>query len=121
LTHSPSTDKSTSNYNYNNNAKPLSISIQSSQNIVNGRGASTITATVYDVVTGKKIDNAIVELKITFTSNGTSKEIVRRNGEVTYSAKIKPIRNLMNRDLSKTGRISMQRRDAPSHMERAAD
>jgi hypothetical protein len=93
LTQSPSTTKSTSNYKYNNNhnnAKPLSISIQSSQNIVNGRGASTISATAYDVVTGKKIDNAIVTLKITFTSNGTSKEIVGHNGEVTYSAEIKP-------------------------------
>ena len=96
LTQSPSTTKSTSNYKYNNNnnnnnnAKPLSISIQSSQNIVNGGGASSISATAYDVVTDKKIDNAIVTLKITFTSNGTTKEIVGHNGEVTYSAKIKP-------------------------------
>ena len=90
LTQSPSTTKSTSNYSNNNNAKPLSISIQSSQNIVNGRGASTISTIAYDVVTGKKIDNAIVTLKITFTSNGTSKEIVGHNGEVTYSAEIKP-------------------------------
>jgi hypothetical protein len=91
LTQSLSTTKSTSNYKYNNNnAKPLSISIQSSQNIVNGRGASTISATAYDVVTGKRIDNAIVKLKITFTSNDTSKEIVGHNGEVTYSAEIKP-------------------------------
>lgn len=67
LTQSPSTTKSTSNYSNNNNAKPLSISIQSSQNIDNGRGASTISAIAYDVVTGKKIDNAIVTLKITFT------------------------------------------------------
>jgi hypothetical protein len=37
-----------------------------------------------------KIDNAIVK-KITFTSNDTSKEIVGHNGEVTYSAEIKPI------------------------------
>ena len=91
LAQSPSTTKSTSNYKYNNNdAKPLSISIQSSQNIVNSRGASTISATAYDVVTGKRIDNAIVKLKITFTSNGTSKEIVGHNGEVTYSVEIKP-------------------------------
>lgn len=89
-TQSPSTTKSTSNYKYNNNAKPLSISIQSSQNIVNGRGASTLSATAYDGATGKRIDNAIVILKITFTSNGTSKEIVGHNGEVTYSAEIKP-------------------------------
>ena len=73
------------NYNYDNNAKPLSISIQSSQNIVNGRGTSTVTAIAYDANTDKKIDNAIVKLKITFTSNDTSKEIVvGHNGEVTY-------------------------------------
>jgi hypothetical protein len=78
------------NYNYDNNAKPLSISIQSSQNIVNGRGTSTVTVIAYDATTYKKIDNAIVKLKITFTSNDTSKEIVGQNGEVTYSAEIKP-------------------------------
>ncbi len=82
---------STSNKdNYDNNAKPLSISIQSSQNIVNGKGTSTVTAIAYDPTTDKKIDNAIVKLKITFTSNDTSKEIVGHNGEVTYSAEIKP-------------------------------
>jgi hypothetical protein len=78
------------NYNYDNNAKPLSISIQSSQNIVNGRGTSTVTAIAYDATTDKKIDNAVVKVKITFTSNDTSKEIVGHNGEVTYSADIKP-------------------------------
>jgi hypothetical protein len=87
LTQSPSTSK----YNYNNsNAKPLSISIQSAQNIVNGRGTATITAITYDANTGKKINNAIVKLKIVFTSNGTSKEIVGHSGEITYSAEIKP-------------------------------
>jgi hypothetical protein len=80
---------STSN-DYDNNAKPLSISIQSSQNIVNGRGTSTVTAIAYDATTDKKIDNAVVKVKITFTSNYTSKEIVGHNGEVTYSAEIKP-------------------------------
>jgi len=78
------------NYNYDNNDKPLSISIQSSQNIVNDRGTSTVTAIAYDPSTDKKIDNAILKLKITFTSNDTSKEIVGHNGEVTYSAEIKP-------------------------------
>jgi hypothetical protein len=78
------------NHNYDNNVKPLSISIQSSQNIVNGIGRSTVTAIAYDATTDKKIDNAIVKLKITFTSNDTSKEIVGHNGEVTYSAEIKP-------------------------------
>ena len=90
LTQSPFTSKSTSNYNYNNSAKPLSISIQSSQNIVNGRGTSTITAIAYDGTTGKEIENAVVRIKITFTSNSTSKEIVGHNGRVTYSAQIKP-------------------------------
>jgi hypothetical protein len=41
----------------------------------------------------KKIDNAIVKLKITFTSNDTSKEILGHNGEVTYSVEIKPNSN----------------------------
>jgi hypothetical protein len=50
------------NHNYDNNTKPLSISIQSSQNIVNGRGTSTVTAIAYDANTDKKIDNAIVKL-----------------------------------------------------------
>ncbi|MDQ6667592.1 MAG: hypothetical protein M3Y53_05115 [Thermoproteota archaeon] len=87
LTQSPSTSK----YNYNNrNAKSLSISIQSAQNIVNGRGTSTITAIAYDANTGKKINNAIVKLMIVFTSNGTSKEIVGHSGEITYSAETKP-------------------------------
>jgi hypothetical protein len=87
LTRSLSTSN---NHNYDNNAKPLSISIQSSHNIVNGRGTSTVTAIAYDATTDKKIDNAIVKLKITFTSNDTSKEIVGHNGQVTYSAEIKP-------------------------------
>jgi hypothetical protein len=91
LTQSPSTSKSTSKYNYDNsNAKRLSISIQSSQDIVNGRGTSAITAIAYDANTGKKINNAIIKLKIVFTSNSTTKEIVGHSGEITYSAEIKP-------------------------------
>jgi hypothetical protein len=91
LTQTPPTSKSTSKYNYDNsNPKRLSISIQSSQDIVNGRGTSTITAIAYDANTGKKISNAIVKLKIVFTSNGTTKEIVGHSGEITYSAEIKP-------------------------------
>jgi hypothetical protein len=87
LTPYPSTFKN----NYDNiHAKPLSISIQSAQNIVNGKGTSTVTAIVYDANTGKKISNAIVKLTIVFTSNGTSKEIVGHGGEITYSAEIKP-------------------------------
>lgn len=81
--------KSTSNYNHNN-SKPLSISIQSSQNVVNGRGTSTITAVAYDATTGKKIENAVVRIKITYTSNGTSKEIVGHDGQANFSAEIKP-------------------------------
>jgi hypothetical protein len=90
LTQPPSTSKYNYNNNGNKNAKPLSISIQSSQNIVNGRGASSVTGTAYDAATGEKIQNAIVKLKITFTSNGTSKEIVGHNGEAKYSIEIKP-------------------------------
>lgn len=63
------------NYNNNNNTKSISISIESSQNIVNGKGTSTIRAVANDAVTGGKIENALVKLNITFTSNGTSKEI----------------------------------------------
>ncbi len=85
LTHAPSTY----NYNYNNRTKSISISIESSQNIVNGNGTSTVKAIANDAATGKKIENAIVELNITFTSNGTYKEIVGHNGEVTYSVELK--------------------------------
>jgi hypothetical protein len=70
--------------------KPLSVSIKSSQYIVNGRGKLTISAIAYDATTGKKIENALVKLKILFTSNDTSKEIVGHDGEVIYSAEIKP-------------------------------
>jgi len=78
----PRSLSTSNNHNYDNNAKPLSISIQASQNIVNGRGTSTVTAVAYDATTEKKIDNAIVKLKITFTSNDTSKEIVGHNGPI---------------------------------------
>ena len=70
--------------------KPLSVSIKSSQTIVNGRGKITISAIAYDATTGKKIENALVRLNILFTSNDTFKEIVGHNGEVIYSAEIKP-------------------------------
>jgi len=78
---------SKSNYN-NTNPKPLSISIQSSQNIVNGKGISSMSAIAYNTVTGKKIDNAIIRLKIIFTSSGTSKEFVGRNRQVICSAEL---------------------------------
>jgi hypothetical protein len=71
-------------------SKTLSISSQSSQTIVNGRGKLTISAIAYDATTGKKIENAVVKLKIIFTSNNTSKEMIGHNGEVTYSAELKP-------------------------------
>jgi len=70
--------------------KTLSISSQSSQTIVNGRGKVTISAIAYDATTGKKIENAVVKLRIIYTSNNTSKEMIGHNGEVTYSAKLKP-------------------------------
>jgi hypothetical protein len=81
-----STSPSTSNYN--TNPKPLSISIQSSQNIVNGKGISSISAIAYDATTDKKVDNAIIRLKVIFTSNGTSKEFVARKGQIIYSAEL---------------------------------
>jgi len=87
---STSTSTSTSPSNYNSKAEPLSISIQSSHNIVNGKGTSTMSAIAYDATTGKKIDNAIIRLKIVFTSNGTTKEVIGRNGHVTYSVELNP-------------------------------
>lgn len=81
-----STSPSTSNYN--TNPKPLSISIQSSQNIVNGKGISSISTIAYDATTDKKVDNAIIRLKVIFTSNGTSKEFVARKGQIIYSAEL---------------------------------
>ena len=86
LTHAPSTY----HYNYNNSTKSISISIDSSQNIVNSKGTSTVKAIANDAATGKKIENAIVKLTINFPSNGTSKKIVGHNGEVTYSVELKP-------------------------------
>ncbi|HYT01646.1 MAG TPA: hypothetical protein VEL70_01970 [Candidatus Acidoferrum sp.] len=72
------------------NPKPMSISIQSSQNIVNVKGESIMSAIAYDAISGKKIDNAILKMKITFNTNGTTKEISSHNGEITYSSQIKP-------------------------------
>jgi hypothetical protein len=72
------------------NDKTLSISIQSSQKIVNGRGTSTVTAMAYDGSTGRQIENAVVIMKITFADNNTSKEVVGRDGHVTFSAQIEP-------------------------------
>jgi hypothetical protein len=83
------TSASKSRYNYNSD-KTLSISIQSSQKIVNGRGTSTVTAIAYDGSTGKEIENAVAIMKITFASNNTSKEIVGRDGHVTFSAQLEP-------------------------------
>lgn len=91
---STTTSTSTSPTNYGTNAKPLSISIESSQNIVNGKGTSTLSAIAYDATTGKKIDNAILRLKIIFTSNSTTKEIIGRNGHVTFCVELNP--NLHN-------------------------
>jgi len=49
-----------------------------------------MSAIAYDATTGKKIDNAIIRLKIVFTSNGTTKEVIGRNGHVTYSVELNP-------------------------------
>lgn len=89
--------------NINNKVKPLSISIQSSQNIVNGKGKSTVTAIAYDVTSGKKIDYAVVKLNITFISNGTTKMISGYKGEATYSVDIKPDSNDNNNHGSSSG------------------
>jgi hypothetical protein len=89
--------------NINNKVKPLSIAVQSSQNIVNGKGKSTVTAIAYDVTSGKKIDYAVVKLKITFISNGTTKMISDYKGEATYSVDIKPDSNDNNNHGSSSG------------------
>ena len=91
-----SIDKSNNNNNTGKEGKPLSVSIQSSQNIVNGKGKATITAVAYDVTSGKKIDNAIVKLKVTFPYNATAKEISGYNGQAIYSIDIKPDSNNNN-------------------------
>jgi hypothetical protein len=89
-----------SNNIYTGKGKPLSISIQSSQDVVNGKGKATIRATAYDVTSGKKVDNAIVKLKVTFPSNATAKEISGYNGQAVYSIDIKPDSNNNNRNNS---------------------
>ena len=94
-TSSQSIDKSNNNQT-GKEGKPLSISIQSSQNIVNGKGKATIRATAYDVMSGKKVDNAIVKLKVTFPYNATAKEISGYNGQAIYSIDIKPNSNNRN-------------------------
>lgn len=100
-----------SRYNYNRD-KTLSISIQSTQKIVNGRGTSTVTAIAYDGSTGKEIENAVVIMKITFASNNTSKEIVGGNGHVTFSAQIEP----NSRDNSNISFKSTVRASAPGYI-----
>jgi hypothetical protein len=93
-TSSQSIDKS--NNIYTGKGKPLSISIQSSQDVVNGKGKATIRATAYDVMSGKKIDDAIVKLNVTFPYNATAKEISGYNGQAIYSIDIKPDSNNNN-------------------------
>ena len=90
----------TYHYNSNNRSKSISLSIESSQNITNGKGTSIVKAIANDAATGKKIENAIVKLNITFTANGTSKEIVGHNGEAIYSIELKPNSNSSNSSLS---------------------
>ena len=93
--HSYSSSSSSSSSSYTspsntNSSKKLSVLIHSSQNIVNGKGRSNITATALDAATGSKLDMATVKLRITFGSNGTNKEIIGHNGEVSYSSEINP-------------------------------
>jgi hypothetical protein len=84
----PSTSKS--NYN-NNNPKSISISVESSQNVINGKGTSTVKAIANDAATGTKLENATIKLRITFASNGTSKLITSHDGVAIYSANLNPI------------------------------
>jgi hypothetical protein len=88
--YSSSSSSSYTSPNNTNSSKKLSVLIHSSQNIVNGKGRSNITATALDAATGSKLDIATVKLKITFGSNGTNKEIIGHNGEVSYSSGINP-------------------------------
>lgn len=64
------------------------------------KGTSIIKAIANDAATGKKIENAIVKLNITFTVNGTLKEIVGHNGEAIYYIELKPNSNSSNSSLS---------------------
>jgi hypothetical protein len=86
---------STSKNNYNN-LKPISVSVESTQNVVNGKGISTVKAIANDVATGKKLEDATIKLRITFTSNGTSKLITSHNGVAIYSANLNPTPNHHN-------------------------
>ena len=80
---------STSKNNYNdNNLKSISVSVESTQNVVNGKGISTVKAIANDATTGKKPENATIKLRINFTSNGTSKLIVGHNGVAIYSVNL---------------------------------
>jgi hypothetical protein len=60
-------------------------------------------AIAYDSVTGKKVIDVTLKLKITFTSNSTTKEIVGHDGEVTYSTEIEP--NSKNGNISFTATV----------------
>ena len=111
-----SIDKSNNN-NTGKEGKPLSISIQSSsQNIVNGKGKATITAVAYDVTSGKKIDNAIVKLKVTFPYNATAKEISGYNGQAIYSIDIKPDTNNNNNNRNNSFIIVSAQASAPGYI-----
>jgi len=88
----PSTSKS----NYYIKQKSMSVSVESTQNVVNGKGTSTVKATANDAASGKKLENATIKLMITFTSNGTSKLIVGHNGLALYSTNLNPKLNHRN-------------------------
>jgi hypothetical protein len=112
-----SIDKSNNNNNTGKEGKPLSISIQSSsQNIVNGKGKATITAVAHDVTSGKKIDNAIVKLKVTFPYNATAKEISGYNGQAIYSIDIKPDSNNNNNNRNNSFIIVTAQASAPGYI-----
>jgi hypothetical protein len=88
----PSPVLNQSNYD-NNKSKTLSISIHSTQKIVNNKGKDVITAVAYDAKSGKKVNNATIKMKITFISDNTIKELYSNNGMVTYSNEITPNSN----------------------------
>ena len=87
LSQKPSAYKS----DYNNNPKSIFISVESSQNIVNGKGTSTVKAIANDAATGTKLEDATIKLRITFASNDTSKLITSHDGVATYPTNLNPI------------------------------
>jgi ribosomal protein L30E len=48
------------------------------------------STSAYDAATGRKLENAIVKLRITFGFSRTTKEIMGSNGKVIFSAEVTP-------------------------------